>query len=119
MKRNVLLHSSLMAAVVAAFALPAAAEDAGWSLDNYPYFTQEEKRAELAQAKAAPRPAAASVGHGFESVGGETGWQLVPHKLVLAGGRFQHSNECDHMVKAAEAQTPSGLKDAPKLLPGA
>jgi hypothetical protein len=49
-----------------------------------------------ASSLAAPLPRA-----GFEYVGGESGWEPAQHKYVWTNGRFEHSDECDHAVRAA------------------
>lgn len=57
------------------------------------------------QAKATP-----AVVNGFETIGGDAGWQLAQHRYVWINGAFAHSGECDHVVRtAAAAPTASEL----------
>ena len=82
-------------------------------------------------SKATPQPAASSaqsttdvakgnVGatNGFEYVGGDTGWQIAEHKYVLADGRFVHSADCDHAVRARPLVTPADVEAGRKLYLG-
>jgi hypothetical protein len=32
----------------------------------------------------------------WQYVAGERGWALKPHKFAFAGGKFEHTDECDH-----------------------
>jgi hypothetical protein len=36
----------------------------------------------------------------FEQVGGDAGWQPAQHKYVYVEGKWVHSDECDHAVRA-------------------
>lgn len=56
---------------------------------------------------------------GFEFLGGEAGWQPTGHKLVWAGGRFAHSDECDHAIRVVRAPTPAEVDSTKRLSPGA
>ncbi|HET7730396.1 MAG TPA: hypothetical protein VFK48_10220 [Usitatibacter sp.] len=67
--------------------------------------------ADTADSRAAPA--------GFEFVGGETGWQPAGHKFVWAGGRFAHSEECDHAIRIVKAPTPAEIDSTGRLSPGA
>jgi hypothetical protein len=66
----------------------------------------------------AKRVAAASPG-GFEYVGGDSGWQPAPHRLVWVAGRFVHSDECDHAIRTAEAATSRDIERMRTFSPGA
>lgn len=39
-------------------------------------------------------------GDGWQYVGGEREWALIPHKLAFVGGQFAHTDECDHSERA-------------------
>ena len=98
--------------------------DTGSMLEQYRYFRTEEgsiqKRAPAAYAPAQRAPASPAItgkGNGFEYVGGETGWQLIPHKLVWAAGRFAHSDECDHAVRIVKGPTAPEFDAVKKAYP--
>ena len=55
-------------------------------------------------------PAGSRVENGFEYVGGESGWQLAPHKLAWRAGRFVHSDDCDHVIRTVKGPTPAELE---------
>ena len=91
------------------------------SLEQYRYFPSEEYRGKATfsfGAAAAKAPDTLSKG-GFEFVGGDTGWQLSQHKYVLVGGKFAHSEECDHVIRMVKAPTAEELEAARKVSPGA
>lgn len=112
----------VVAAAVALLALPAAAG----SWPNYRVkpsgksFTTEEKEkfSLFSRATEAARSTLPSI-DGFEYVGGDTGWQLSQHKYVLAGGRFAHSEDCDHAIRTAKAPTLEEVDRARRSSPGA
>lgn len=91
------------------------------SLEQYRYFPSEEYRgkAKFAFGAAAPSAADTLSKGGFEFVGGDTGWQLSQHKYVLAGGKFAHSEECDHVIRVVKAPTREEIETAKGLSPGA
>jgi hypothetical protein len=130
----------ILATLVAALALPAAAgswpnvpgskgrpwkpsiaaADAPTSLEQYRAFPSEEYRGKKAFARdSAPVREAAATKDGFEFVGGDTGWQLSQHKYVRSGGRFVHSDECDHVVRTARAPSAEEVEAGRTLSPGA
>ena len=47
---------------------------------------------------------------GFAYVGGESGWEPAQHKYVWANGRFEHSEECDHTIRAVTNPGPADSK---------
>jgi hypothetical protein len=55
---------------------------------------------------------------GFEYTGGESGWQLAPHRLALRDGRFVHSADCDHELRAAATPTASEIERMNQAYPG-
>lgn len=95
--------------------------DAVSSLEQYRYFATEEYRGKAAfAAQAAPAEAQPSLSRGgFEFVGGDTGWQLSQHKYVLSGGRFVHSDECDHAIRVVKAPTAQEIEAVRSAAPGA
>ena len=116
---------------LAALALPvlAAEQDesiqfrnAGWSSDQHSYFeggARSRSTATNIQAIKKGSPTTARTADGFETVAGEAGSALVPHKLLWRNGGFVHSDECDHAVRTVAAPTPSEIESAAKLAPGA
>ena len=95
------------------------AEESSEGLAQYRYFPSEEFRGSKSfAAGTAAKPATASVKDGFEFVGGDAGWQLAQHKYVLSGGRFAHSEECDHARRTALAPTLEEVDAARRLSPG-
>ena len=96
------------------------AEEAGYSLAQYRYFTTEEE-GRGRQAFTQPRSALAApaVRDGFEFVAGETGSQPLQHKYVLRGARFVHSEECDHAIRMVGAPTPREIEAGRLFSPGA
>ena len=110
MTRNRTLYAALVAAAAATIALPAAAGDG-----ERPY-RDPAKAAAIAPAGTAVATSMAK--DGFEFVGGESGWKLAQHKYVWVGGRFQHSDECDHEIRQVKALTPVELKSARDFSPG-
>jgi hypothetical protein len=125
----------IIAAAVAAVALPAAA---GNSWPQVPSVKPPPKSARLvvanntakntqstdglARAGASPAKdtyAKPGTVDGFEYIGGDGGWQLAGHKYVLSNGRFVHSEECDHTIRAAQAVTPADIEKSQRLSPGA
>ena len=70
----------------------------------------------VAPAKA---PDAARSVNGFEPVAGEAGWQLSQHKYVYAGGKWRHSDECDHVIRSASVPTPADIERNRTFSPGA
>jgi hypothetical protein len=101
--------------------------EAGASLEQYSYFRTEEGRGDTVYA---PRRVLSSTPgkddyakggavNGFEYIGGDGGWQLAGHKYVLSNGRFVHSEECDHTIRAAQAVTPADIEKSQRLSPGA
>lgn len=97
-------------------------DEAGYSIEQYRYFTTEEDKV-YGPRRWAAAPARQAVAtrssDGFEFVAGETGSQLTPHKLVLANGRFAHSNECDHAIRSVKGPTPAEVDATRSLSPGA
>lgn len=92
------------------------------SLAPVRYFTNEEKET-VYMPRVADRGVAASGSltprmSGFEFVGGETGWQPTGHKFVWAGGRFAHSEECDHAIRVVRGPTPADVDALRRLSPG-
>ena len=71
-------------------------------------------------AKAARKMASASDAvNGFEYIGGEGGWQLVQHHYVMREGKLVHSDECDHVIRAASAApTMDELETLRRRYPG-
>ena len=101
----------------------AGAEESGYQLGQYRYFRTEEKeragvwRQAFPAAKVtSPTVAGGSVG-GFRYGGEGIGWEPTQHKYVWAGSRLAHSDECDHVVRAASAITPADIEAARKLWP--
>lgn len=45
---------------------------------------------------------------GFEYVGGDVGWEPAQHKYVWTNGRFEHSDECDHAIRATTSPASAG-----------
>ena len=75
--------------------------------------------AAVARKAAVGKAGRAATLDGFEYIGGDTGWQVAQHKYVLRGGRFAHSEECDHVLRAAAAAPTSGEIDRTRrLYPG-
>lgn len=123
--------SLLAVAVLAALALPvlAAEQDesiqfrnAGWSSDQHSYFeggASSSSTATKTQTGIKGTYTATRTADGFETVAGEAGSALVPHKLLWRNGGFVHSDECDHAVRTVAAPTPSEIESAAKLAPGA
>lgn len=106
----------LLAAVIGALALPAAAG----SWPNLPVRkagATKPASVQPAAIQAATVPRIAT--DGFEFIGGDTGWQLAQHKYLLVGGRFAHSDECDHAIRTAQAPTPREIESARLASPGA
>ncbi len=124
----------LIAALLAAasLALPAMAQSrlpgetllAG--LDEYRYFPNEDRprgRKSFAREEAAPKAAQSSdvatrPRDGFEFIGGETGWQPSSHKLVWSGGRFVHSDECDHVIRTVQGPSTREIDRVRNASPG-
>lgn len=135
MTRNSCTLTAMIATAFAVAALPAVAEpvnmrspdgfvmgaeEGGWSLEQYSYFLPESRaNAPKAVAIAGGERVPARVDDAYRFVGGETGWQLKPHKLVLAGGRIAHSEECDHAIRTAQAPTSAEVERARNFSPGA
>lgn len=98
------------------------AGDAMASLEQYSYFFERGAMRSVAPRSTgllpAKRVAAASPG-GFEYVGGDSGWQPAPHRLVWVSGRFVHSDECDHAIRTAEAATSRDIEQMRAFSPGA
>ena len=100
--------------------------EAGWSLEQYSYFRTEEGPGETVYAprKFTAREPAKDVGaakgsvDGFNFVGGESGWQLAPHKFLWSAGHFVHSDECDHVIRTAKGPTLEELESARNISPG-
>lgn len=121
-------RSLIAVAALSALALPAFAagddiqyRSAGYASDLLPYTTETSTPAPASRAtaeRAAPAIAAKGA-DGFQFVGGETGWALVPHIFVWRDGRFAHSDECDHAVRVAQVPTPAEVDAARNLSPGA
>ena len=95
--------------------------DAVSSLEQYRYFRTEEYRGKdtIAYTDSAPDTADTLSKGGFEYIGGDAGWQLSQHKYVRVAGKFQHSEECDHAVRAVKAPTPREVEEVRKVYPGA
>jgi len=80
---------------------------------QYTYFRDEDGPNKKADVP--PRPAKAVAGgtaavKGYEYVGGDRVWDLAQHKYVLSGGRFVHSEECDHVIRTVKAPTPAEIE---------
>lgn len=90
------------------------------SLEQVRYVNQKDiaGMTRLASAVPAVEPAT-SYASGFEFVGGETGWQPAVHKFVWSGGRFAHSDECDHVIRVVSGPTPAEIEAASAQSPGA
>jgi len=109
----------LVAAIaIAMLALPAAA-------GSWPNFSPAKAPAKAAQAKMVRAPSqsldgfvAGYVVNGFEYVGGEPGWQPAGHKLVWSGGRFAHSDQCDHVIRIAKAPSAADVEYTRSFSPG-
>lgn len=90
------------------------------TLGEYRYFASEEYRGKRDFAFATPAQSSASAPRdGFEYIGGESGWQLSQHKYVLSGGRFVHSDECDHAIRVVKAPTAQEIEAVRSAAPGA
>lgn len=90
------------------------------SLEQVRYVNQKDIAGITHVASAAPAAEpATSYANGFEFVGGETGWQPAVHKFVWSGGRFAHSDECDHVIRVVSGPTPAEIEAARARSPGA
>lgn len=91
------------------------------TLEQYRYFRNEENE-KLFTARSIPlveAPGAATRAvNGFEYVGGEAGWQVAQHKYVWSGGRFAHSDECDHVIRVVSGPTAQDREEAARLYSG-
>jgi hypothetical protein len=83
------------------------------------YFARQGKQSGYMPSVAQGRSDSRAARAGFEFVGGETGWQPTGHKFVWAGGRFAHSEECDHAIRVVKAPTPAEVDSSKRLSPGA
>lgn len=117
MSRTKSLIVALIAAGFGAAATTAFAGDTARNEDRDDYRAYNESvMREVLTSRRAP---AQRVQDNFESVGGEPGWQLAQHRLVLRGGRFEHSEECDHMIRSASAAPgPREVETTKQLYPG-
>ena len=120
-----MIAKTLFAALAAAsLALPAMAGPFGpfgtsnASAGRDRNFKNEEKEYAQVVKRAAPAATQTTVRDGFTYVGGEAGWQLTPHTLVWAGGRFAHSDKCDHVIRSAKAATPGEIDSSRRSSPG-
>lgn len=97
------------------------AGEAGWQLVQPRYAYANGKFVREGGTGAAPALAAspARTTDSFEETGGESGWQLAQHKYDFVGGRFVMSDECDHVIRAAQAATPADVERARIFSPGA
>ena len=90
------------------------------SLEQVRYINQKDAAGMTRVARATPAvEAATSYANGFEFVGGDTGWQPAVHKFVWSGGRFAHSDECDHVIRLVSGPTPAESEAAKARSPGA
>ena len=81
--------------------------------------TEENEKVYPGRGKAnVVKPATRAAFDGFTYVGGDTGWEPTSHKLVWVGGKFAHSNECDHEIRMAKAPTPQELDAARRAYSG-
>lgn len=71
----------------------------------------------LALASAAALAAPVS-NDGFKYIGGEGGWEPVQHSYVMNNGRFVHSDECDHAVRAPVARAAPAFNGGFKYIEG-
>lgn len=100
--RNLLLASL----VAASFALPAFA--------GRPFITPDKRfpsipeKKEPAASVSTNEATARTTLNGYEYVGGDTGWQLAPHRLVWAAGGFKHASDCPAGAKVAAAGARTG-----------
>ena len=107
MSRTKSIIAALAAIGFGAGASSAIAGDTARNEDRVEYDASKAKVMREAAAKPA-RAAKPSVRDGFELVPGEAGWQLVQHKYELRSGRFEHSDECDHVIRSASAAPQPG-----------
>ena len=75
------------------------------------------KPAAKATRDTASRESPKAIG-GFVYIGGEPGWTLAQHKFVLEGGRFVHSEECDHAIRTVKGPTPDETDSVKRFSPG-
>ena len=103
----------------------AGAEESGYQLQQYRYFTNEEKERHPVWRQAGPAgkataPAAAkgSIG-GFTYRGDGTGWEIAPHKYVFSGGTLAMSDDCDHAIRIVQGPSPAEVDASRNMSPGA
>jgi hypothetical protein len=89
------------------------------SLAPVRYFANQGQQAGSAPPVAQGAADSRTARGGFEFVGGEPGWQPAGHKFVWAGGRFAHSEDCDHAIRVVKAPTPAEIDSTNRLSPGA
>lgn len=105
----------LTALAVAGFAIPVMAGN-GWPQGpSSPVKATSSQTVATAPVSKAPKAAAP---RDFTYRGDGTGWEITPHKYVFSGGRLVHSDECDHVMRTAEAITPADIEAGRKLWPG-
>lgn len=98
-------------------------------LEEYRYFPNEDRprgrksftyddKASSQRAEQAPAAAPTRAVDGFEYIGGDGGWQPAQHKYEWVGGRFAHSDECDHAIRTVKAPTPAEIEATRARYPG-
>ena len=78
---------------------------------------EEKEHAPAVKSSGLPTPQG-EARDGFAYVGGEAGWQLIPHTLTWSGGRLAHSDKCDHVIRIAKPPTTQEIGAARALSPG-
>ena len=101
----------IAATAVAALALPALA-------GSWPTILPRSAAPKAVQAAQGALAQKSAPPDGFEFIGGEAGWQPAQHKMERRAGRWVHSDECDHAIRAAQAAAPQAVDAAHRLYGG-
>jgi hypothetical protein len=104
-----------LALAASSFAFATAAAAAGKTIEAATASPSQQSPSPPATPDRAPRGAI----NGFEYIGGESLWQVAPHRFVVIAGRLVHSSECDHAIRApATAPTIEELEALRARNPG-